>query len=447
MKYHLEKNRNNKTRLRENGFAGKKSENNSSVIFLLCALTVMLLLVALPCGKAFAASGTLTFSTEKNEYSVGDIISVELLIEADVYPGDFEGYIQYNPDVLEYVSGPSVIAGGEGILRVVDSVEESHLNTRKYVLKFKASGIGYADIGMRQNPSLYEYESGYLMSVSSNRLSMNIIASQKASTDADLSGLKINPGILDPAFDREITEYSTSVASDVSRLVVSAIPSDEAALVSVEGNDNLLEGQNRIVIRVKAEDGNEKKYVIYCVRERHVEAAEDDNDGETVQENENNGASYTSFYAAQDDTGRIFITSDVRYEYADGAEGIEIPKGFTRTSVIVSDIKIPVYAPENDFAGDFLLMVLKNEDGVTGLYRYDRTEKTIQRFVTTDVLYRDEEVQQVQLTDEDREARYNKSVSTLTAVVAVLSGICVLLLIVIVRLVIINKNDKNELPD
>lgn len=427
----------------------KKDFTKKCLSFAKFMLALFIMLVVVFKGLSVkAASADISFETAQTNVEVGDIVTVEMVITSDVYPGDFEGYIQYSADNLTYISGPEVISGGEGILRINDIVSESDRNTRKYVLKFRAVGMGVADVSMRKEPSLYEFESGYLMSVSYNTLRFMVSASEQASSDATLKSLKISPGKLEPAFDNSTKEYTTSVGNNVTSLVVSAVCNSEEASVSVEGNENLVEGQNRIVIRVKSEDGNENKFVIYCVREKAAsDVGENGDDMPTPtpeQEIIVDNSEHYMFYATEND-GKIFITSDTRYELVEEDESLVIPKGFTRTSIIISDIKVPVYSPADDLSSDFLLMVLKKNGGAAGLYRYDRAEKTIQRFVSTDVVYKNEEQTSENVNNSELELKYNKSVSTLTTIIAVLCGICVVLLIVVIRFAIANKTDKDDL--
>lgn len=87
---------------------------------------------------------------------------------------------------------------------------------------------------------------------------------QKAlSGDNSLKTLAISPGTLSPAFKYNTTNYTASVGADVKNIVVSAETSNEnATIVSVTGNENLVEGNNAIKIVVKAENGVTATYTI-----------------------------------------------------------------------------------------------------------------------------------------------------------------------------------------
>ena len=225
------------------------------LIFSICLVTVLTANVT----KVSASSCNITFSTSQDEMMVGDTVTVELTIEGDVIPGIFEGYVSYDPDVIEYVSGPECIAGGEGTLRISDMGYGSTTLSRKYTLVFKGVKMGSSELSMRGTPEIYEADLGYLMSVSTNKISLEVKASKTASSDAALGLIRINPGELSPAFSPDKYEYSVQVPFEVTEIYVSAAPNDPQTEVKIEGNSNLSVGQNRILILTTAEDGTKGK--------------------------------------------------------------------------------------------------------------------------------------------------------------------------------------------
>ena len=73
-----------------------------------------------------------------------------------------------------------------------------------------------------------------------------------------------------------------------------------------------------------------------------------------------------------------FIVLDVG---ENGLEGLpSMPEGYVKTKIQVDGIEIPSYTLENDLENDFILLYLQGPNGEKGIYRYDRKEKTIQRY-------------------------------------------------------------------
>ena len=404
-----------------------------------------------------ASSADIVISSDQDSYSKGDYVDIYIDIEAEVFPGDFEGYLLYPSELLEYVSGPELASGGEGVIKLNDSVTSSARNDRRYSLRFKALGTGEAKISFRDTPELYEFEEGYLMSVSVSEMTVKIESSKSASADNSLAVLKISPGTLAPEFSKTVSVYETTVKEDVEKLIVSAAATDTNATVEVSGNQKLEIGENRIEIKVTAENGESKTYVIKCIREGETQGSgnnsgdrqetgnstgenpENPDNDQNLQENQilKNGIS------AIEDGGKTKLFLNNEYELVTDTTGIEIPEGYKKTSMVIDGVSIPVYFSED--ADTYMLLLLKNTNGEISLYNYDRTEKTIQKYLgksteTTVKHVMTDSIEALELANS-----YEKSLSTLTLIIAVLSGISMALLIVVIRMALKSKGDGNDL--
>lgn len=104
-------------------------------------------------------------------------------------------------------------------------------------------------------------------------------------TNANLENLAIENAILNPEFNADITEYTTTVESTVESLNILAVPQIEGAKVEIKGKDNLQFGENEVLINVTSKDGSMVKLYKVTV---HRNTAEEENKEETVNEiNEN----------------------------------------------------------------------------------------------------------------------------------------------------------------
>ena len=87
----------------------------------------------------------------------------------------------------------------------------------------------------------------------------------KVTRDATLKSLEITGGVLTPAFDPEILEYT--MATGVSSVETTALPNNPNASVSGTGTKDLSLGNNTITITVTGEDGfSTQQYVITVTR-------------------------------------------------------------------------------------------------------------------------------------------------------------------------------------
>ncbi|XP_064602981.1 uncharacterized protein LOC135468574 [Liolophura sinensis] len=90
--------------------------------------------------------------------------------------------------------------------------------------------------------------------------------------DCTLEKLSVKPGILSPVFNKTITDYSVTVASNVENITLDLLTSDSGASYSIVGSRGsktlpLKEGEiTEIKIEVTAEDGTTKFYSILTKR-------------------------------------------------------------------------------------------------------------------------------------------------------------------------------------
>lgn len=124
-----------------------------------------------------------------------------------------------------------------------------------------------------------------------------ITFNRSQSSNKLLSSLSITPGILNETFAPTTFAYTTTVASTVENITVTAVPADapRATIKSITGNTNLSFGTNTITVTVKAENGDEQPYTITVTREKSNVATLEDLtiDGTTVSGFNKNTFNYT----------------------------------------------------------------------------------------------------------------------------------------------------------
>ena len=95
---------------------------------------------------------------------------------------------------------------------------------------------------------------------------INVIRQDNRASNANLKSLTINGGTLTPGFESNTTEYSVSVPYSISKLDVKAEPVDSTSKVSINSPDLVAEGTTNVTIKVTAENGASKNYVIKVTR-------------------------------------------------------------------------------------------------------------------------------------------------------------------------------------
>lgn len=89
-------------------------------------------------------------------------------------------------------------------------------------------------------------------------------------SDNTLKGLSVDGYTIDPAFNKDTTDYSITVPSNVNDVTVNAEKNSSKATVKIEGNTGLKPGENIVKVTVTAEDGSTKVYNIKVNKESEV---------------------------------------------------------------------------------------------------------------------------------------------------------------------------------
>ena len=92
------------------------------------------------------------------------------------------------------------------------------------------------------------------------------VSSELGTNDTQLSNLYISNYDITPAFNRSIYKYSLIVDGNINEVDVKATPGNAKQTVTGAGKKALAYGDNRIVIKVKDEVGNEASYEIMVTR-------------------------------------------------------------------------------------------------------------------------------------------------------------------------------------
>lgn len=383
-------------------------------ILLLLVLAVSFMMVK-PC---YAASAKVDLISDKTEITVGDTVNVYIKIDSETTFGDFEANLIYDEAILEYQGGASVITGGNGLLSILDQGVVELGKTRKYALQFKAVKVGDSKISFSDKVMVYS-ETGNEMPVSNDELTIRVKAEATASTEANLKSLITSPTDITPTFDKNTYEYSVNVSSDIKKLILTAIPEDKNSIVSVKGNDNLKEGENKIIVSVLAESGNVIEYTINVYREP---------DAMTPTGTITNVPTIPT----QEPIGIIENGND-KYININGKYKILVPdsdelilKGFVQSELMISGVSITGYVPEHAANSDFVLIYVENEKGEKRFYRYDRKEQTLQRYVEAFS----------NLEKDNQTDNYRSNLNRAAIIIAALGALSALLLVIVIWLYI-----------
>lgn len=310
------------------------------------------------CSQAFAAR--IAFSDPSAEAGGEVTVSMKITATGNETINSSNVMLTYDPQALQFLEGTGA-SGDAGSLRVVGTAEAANSTELSFSLKFKALKAGNTSISV-STQEVYNGD-GQLVTVEQQGNSVvSVSGAAGASDNAALSDLQISPGTLTPAFSPDVDSYTAVVGQDVETVTVSALVADESATVSVSGNEGLQMGDNEIVCTVVAADGHTTRTYRVVVTRTEAEV-----DGE---------APVVSQVELRTPERNITVLS------AD--DGPEIPEGFVRCSVTINGQAVYgwIWNDEANPGADaeYCIFYAMNENGETGFYRYDLTEKTLQRY-------------------------------------------------------------------
>lgn len=389
---------------------------------------IIMTLAILPSMPAYA-SGTVVVAVSASSLNIGDTVTVTATAQNEngEQVSTTLGF-QYDSSKLSFVScSNSEYSGGEG-----GSVEVS---AARASITLKATAAGSASVSVSGSDGLTA--GGTTLTVNDG----TVVAAQ--SGDNSLSSLKITPGTLSPAFQYKTTNYTATVASDVTEVTVDAKTSNaKATIESITGNTNLKEGTNTISIVVKAENGAKATYKIVVTKggttqEPQEEAPEEGTGVEdsgviTLNGQEFNlaatipadrvpadftkttvnckGQEVEALQFNMGDVVLIYLTTpntEVKntlavyepqsgniYQFAKVEMGngyyiilnppadAEVSEQYAASTVEIGEYgAMPAYGNQEPSLSDFYLVYAINNTGNAGWYQYDKTEGTLQRYV------------------------------------------------------------------
>ncbi len=341
----------------------KKSEENTSTLFSsikrTAAALILILCFAVNLFSVNLSAASVSFSLSGKTVTEGENITV--VFSSSVPVAAVDATLQFDPSFLKFVSSsggfgasPSVNGGTVNIVDYLSSGEDViySLSLTFTALKSGSTTVSAGKISVSDG-------SGDLMDVTGRPSSeLTINAKPTASSDNSLKSLSVNPGKLSPAFSSSRTSYTVSVANSVTSVAVSAGTNHSAAKYSVSGNTKLSVGKNTVTVKVTAENGDVKKYVITV--NRAAPPAEEKPDPEPPK-------------PIEPEVPKIILkTSDGTEMTPSEFEETQIPAGFTKTEVTVSEQAVDAVTFKNNGSVAIYLKPVSEESALeSGFYYYD----------------------------------------------------------------------------
>lgn len=342
-----------------------------------CVLSMLIMMLVVPAERFSAYEANLSVEVSSSTVNIGDVVTVTVKI-----PGAASGPVSlYFPTELfecveksknmNQVGGTIQISIGVGGLEKSDSA----------VVKLKAKTSGTADIKVEATGDIYDdntYEEVVLKSASTSVSVENkaVEPTPSKSDDNSLASLKLSSGTLSPSFEYNVTNYTATVGYDVTKVVVSATPSNENAViesVTGDGNVNLEVGQNTIQVVVRAENGVKATYTIVVTRkeeEKPIDPEPTETESQTGTETETDTTDPERNEVLQWNGEQLYVT--------DGIPTEKIPSDFESKLLVVNGEQMQGLSFKK---ANLIVLYLNNTNGAGSLYVYDEAKKSVYPFV------------------------------------------------------------------
>lgn len=302
-----------------------------------------------------ALAGRIAFSDPSAEAGSEVTVNMKITAAGDETINSSNVMLSYDASALQFIEGTGA-TGDAGSIRVAGEATGGNYSELAFTLKFKAIKPGTTTIAV-STQEVYDRD-GQLVNISQQGSSSVTVTGEAAPAGgALLADLQISPGTLSPSFSPDTENYTAVVGGDVDTVTVSAPAADESSTVSISGNEGLQLGENEIVCTVTSGDGQTRSYRIRVTK---------------VEGEAGDAVPVADQVALKTFEREITVIS--------AQEGMEIPEGFVQCPITIDGQAVNGWIWGNDENPEYCIFYAVNESGDSGFYRYDLTEKTLQRY-------------------------------------------------------------------
>lgn len=358
--------------------------------------------------KAYAST---SISVKSNSsVTVGNTITTTVTISSSEALGSWNFVVGYDTSKLTLLDNTTqrIVGYGDGSTK-----------SKSYTFKFKAKAVGTAKVYI-DSASYYTWNE-VAENVSKGSKSINVVNKTTAPTvryskNNNLSSLEIEGYKLKPEFNKDKLEYTITLPKETYKIKLNAKTEDSKASVSGIGEITLVDGENKLEVKVTAENGNVKTYVIKATVEEPnpINVKIDDKeytvvrkkDGLTIPTNyrettiDLSGESVLAFYgeitkynlvALKDENSNInlYIYDNDTYKlykelnfnsiniYPYQIDDDKILKGYSKDKMDINGIELEILT---DNKGYPIVYGMNLNTGEISYYTYDAKENTLQRY-------------------------------------------------------------------
>lgn len=358
----------------------------------------------------YAVTLNVTAYLSTSQAVVGNTVTFSVKLSSSTPIGAVNYSVSYDSSKLTHVSG------------TLNDITDDHYGQKSYTLtfKFRAKASGNANITFKVNEA-YDTDLKAL-SFSNKTKTLKIITQSQLessySKNNNLSKLAVDGYKISPTFNKNTVNYSLELENNVRSINITGSVEDSKSSVSGLGKHSLVEGANKINIKVTAQNGSSKTYTLN-VTVKELKPIIVEKDGQTYNvvrkkeliKNPNsnfvettikideedipafiNEKTNTILVGLKDKDGNIALYSYNNKDYSPYkdfnfdslivtiSDKSDVPKGYYETKIQIGGEEVTAYKTQEINDGFYLINAVNISTGEEHLYQYDEKEKTIQRF-------------------------------------------------------------------
>lgn len=323
-------------------------------------LLIIGIILLSPTIKAQAASGYIDIYASQKEVTVGQTTTISVYCKSESIIGTCEYTLDYNSNVLKLTSiGDSTSCNSSGYCMYGVNAKSSSAKTFTFkVISAGSSKVSAKSISMLDMNTLEEMSTSVDATTitgktassnnntqSNNNQTPNNNTPTNYSTNNNLSSLTIEGYNLEPEFNKDKTEYTITLPTNIETIKITAKQEDTKATVTGTGDIKVSEGENKIEITVTSEKGTKKTYIIKA----------------TVKD---------------ENPIKVSINKET-YTVIKRKSLLTKPETYIEKEIEINEIKIPAFYNETT---KYTLVGLKDKDGNINLYIYDDKNNTFTKY-------------------------------------------------------------------
>ncbi len=408
-------------------------------------------LVTLPALPVAAASASISISMVSEQAIENNNCTLAVSVSANTTLASVNMIISYDSEYLEPVSENSLYELKDSTIMINDpNLKEKLVQERKYILQFKLLKKGKTTIYIDGTPKIYDSSNGEALSISKKEFELSIYGEGKKSDNNKLASFSVKEGTFSTKFTKEKTVYELIVPYENSKITVTAEPEDSGASVAIIDNDKLQVGANKVAVIVTSESGKEREYTIYVTRESLEDGIQTNSPPPSItpepSDSEIVSGSPVPFpgntYQIMKEEGLTYYKGNTTYLLLEPYDDTNVPKGYKKIMLKLSDIEVTAYAMDGNNYQDFVLIYAKQEGKDPDWYQFDQKEGTIQRYKRIPFTENEEMKSSNPALDVQK---YQDRIDVLGIIMGIEACAVILLLIIVTRMYMKQKGYNDEL--